>query len=363
MTEIPRDLDQFAEGATIEEIAELATGLGELGTEDALEALRQLLYLRGGSIIEKRFPAVLASRALIASGPQGVHILKRALLDDSGPRYRGTLMENLTAAASVGELRPDMQTAGYLPNAPTIQLSASIRASAQDAIEEIAAEAVVRGRVLELVAWTLQTMQFQNLVQRGTGQGDGPPGDEASHLLDALVHSTIRLAPSLIATFEDLLARHEREESYQQFLATNPALLDPLASRVVPKQKLGTEYATDFAIQRYDGAWLLVEIEKPQDSMFTRSDDFAAGFTHAYGQVLDFQSWVDDNIAYAREAMPGIASPRGVLVTGMRAGLSERRLRKLAQLNRNSARIEVLTFDDLAAQARTVYTNMRAPRS
>lgn len=55
---------------------------------------------------------------------------------------------------------------------------------------------------------------------------------------------------------------------------------------------------------RHDGGWTLIEIERPQDKIFTTSDDFTSRFTHAFGQVLDFQQWVDQNVAYAQELLP-----------------------------------------------------------
>lgn len=80
-------------------------------------------------------------------------------------------------------------------------------------------------------------------------------------------------------------------------------LLDPLVAEMIPHRRLGVEYATDFALRRHDGSWTLVEIERPQDKMFTARDDFTARFTHAFGQVLDFQQWVDQHVAYARDLM------------------------------------------------------------
>jgi hypothetical protein len=158
--------------------------------------------------------------------------------------------------------------------------------------------------------------------------------------------------------YASLIAADVEEERYQRFLTEHPALLDPLASRVVPKLRLGTEYATDFAVQRHDNRWLLVEIERPQDRVFTKGCDFSARFTHGYGQILDFQSWVDDNVAYAQKTMPNIIIPRGLLVIGRRAGLSEREAVKLRQLVSNSARIDVVAFDDLLRQATVVYENL-----
>jgi len=38
----------------------------------------------------------------------------------------------------------------------------------------------------------------------------------------------------------------------------------------------------------------LVEIERPQDALFTRANDHMARFAHAFGQVVDFLHWVGD---------------------------------------------------------------------
>ena len=125
-----------------------------------------------------------------------------------------------------------------------------------------------------------------------------------------------------------------------------------------PKQRLGLEFATDYAIKRLDGRWLLVEIEKPHDAIFTRNYDFTAQFTHAFGQVLDFQHWVDDHVAYAQDQMPGITAPRGLLVIGLRSVFDQRAAAKLRRFVDNSSRIDVVTFDDLLTGARNLYDNL-----
>jgi hypothetical protein len=108
----------------------------------------------------------------------------------------------------------------------------------------------------------------------------------------------------------------------------------------------------------HDGGWTLVEIERPHDKIFTTNDDFAARFTHAFGQVLDFQQWVDQHVAYARELMPAITVPRGLLVIGMRQALSPRQTTKLRQFSQSSRRIEIVTYDDLLARGRQLYTSL-----
>jgi hypothetical protein len=178
-------------------------------------------------------------------------------------------------------------------------------------------------------------------------------------VLRGLRDSTLQLRPRLLEQFDQLIAAEASEEEYQTFLAANPALLDPLADRMVPKQKLGIEHITDFVLHRLDDQYVLVEIEKPQDRVFTQANDFSAAFTHALGQVLDFRSWVGQHAEYARSLMPGISpAAAGLLVIGLRSKLSDDQARKLRAFNDNSPTISVVTFDDLSSKAKTIYGNM-----
>ena len=144
-----------------------------------------------------------------------------------------------------------------------------------------------------------------------------------------------------IKEFEKLVESELREEDYQRFLAGHPVFIDPLASEVIPKQQLGREKTTDYAVRRSDNEWILVEIEKPQNRIFTKNDNFTAEFTHAFGQVIDFQEWVDTHAEYARHWMPGISSPKGILIIGRRNALSHQQEAKLKRYCINSQSVEV----------------------
>ena len=144
----------------------------------------------------------------------------------------------------------------------------------------------------------------------------------------------------------------------QQYLTRHPVLLDPLAASVHPKQRLGLEHATDFAVRSHDDQWTLVEIERPHDRLFTKKGDFLARFTHALRQVLDFQTWVDNNVAYAQRHMPAISSPRGLLVIGRSADLSEGEKVRLAALNERLYRVRIETFDGLLRRSALMYENL-----
>jgi hypothetical protein len=90
----------------------------------------------------------------------------------------------------------------------------------------------------------------------------------------------------------------------------------------------------------------------------TRANDFTAEFTHAFGQVLDFQQWVDSHGEYARHLMPGISSPRGLLIMGRRYDLTEENRLKLRRFSANCISIDVLTFDDLLGNASSLYESI-----
>jgi len=182
------------------------------------------------------------------------------------------------------------------------------------------------------------------------------PSRRYSSVDDALLDP--RLTPGLMDAFEGMIAADLPEEHHQRFLAEHPVFLDPIAETIIPKQRLGVEHVTDYAIRRHDGTWLLVEIEKPQDRLFTNAHDLSRAFSHGFGQVIDFQRWVMSNVAYARELMPGITSPRGLLVIGRRSALDSREEDKLRQFAQNSATIDILTFEDLAANARLLYRSV-----
>ncbi len=343
-------IEHFAERETAEEIAHVVQRLVEIGGEQALRALSDFLGARGSDLEEKPMPSQLALRGLILCGPEGIDALATALRTRR-VRYAAKVLVVLIRVAEGKGLTDPMGSARLIPDTfLDLPLPAGTEDATQRALSNIASEAVsdVPGalRLLASVFWE------STLVQPEEGIED------ASAIIRLLSESSIRLTPSLLDEFQELIGEQQTEGHYQRFLEQHPVLLDPLAADVVPHQRLGVEYATDFALRRHDGGWTLIEIERPQDDLFTSGNDFTHRFTHAFGQVLDFQHWVDHNIAYARELMPGITAPRGLLVLGTREGMSERQYNKLRQFAENSRRIEIVTYDELLARGRQLYESL-----
>ncbi|MEZ8858313.1 Shedu anti-phage system protein SduA domain-containing protein, partial [Vibrio atlanticus] len=179
-------------------------------------------------------------------------------------------------------------------------------------------------------------------------------------LFRILAESSTTVTNHKISKFEKLLKDRKPEEEYQIFLMDNPVFLNPLASKLIPKKKLGEEFITDYVLETLSSEYILVEIEKPSDQIFTKSNDFHHKFTHAFGQVLDFIEWVEQNIAYAQKKLPNISSPTGLLIIGMREYLNDEQIKKLNRFNKNSSKIKVLTFDDLLFNTKQLQNNIRA---
>jgi len=144
-----------------------------------------------------------------------------------------------------------------------------------------------------------------------------------AHLL-GLEDLNLRTAPSevvnalesAIEQFVTLLDSEPLEEDLQKFLTKNPVLLHPFAASVEPKVKLGTEYVTDFVIEVVDHEYVLVEIERSVHRLFTKAGSATSALRHAQTQVEDWQRWIRDHIAYAREKLPGMNQPKGWVIIG-----------------------------------------------
>ena len=342
-------VEAFAQAASADEIQAVVLSLADPGNPEALALVGQLLRARGGTTYEKPVPGVLAARALLQAGPPGVQILSEALIRGPRPPYASGLLMTLWRA-SRNDFQPSYRLRLVGLDVAEIDPPRGTAEAAHAALSDYVAEAIVNpDHFSDIGGWMTEISMADD------GRGNRAA---AADIGSFFAEASIRLSRSLLEEYARLIKAEHPEETYQRFLADNHAPLDPLAAEILPKVRLGAEYATDFALRRHDNRWLLVEIEKPHDQMFTARDDFSAVFTHAYGQVLDFQRWVDDHVEYARVAMSDVVVPRGLLVIGARDGLTPRQENKLAQLVSNSARIDVVTFDDLLRQATVVYENL-----
>lgn len=187
--------------------------------------------------------------------------------------------------------------------------------------------------------------------------------DAEALLWRLLTESPMSLNEEIIARFRALLEQGKTEQEVHEFLEEHPVLLDAGAVEAISKHKLGTEYVTDFVLRQVNGDYILVEIEKSSDRLFTSKGRIHSQLTDALSQVRDFQRWVHDNLAYARTQLPGITRPRGMVVIGRSAELTDEHRRNLDEENfSRRGHVEILTYDDLLERAGAIYANLISPR-
>lgn len=150
-----------------------------------------------------------------------------------------------------------------------------------------------------------------------------------------------------------------KEELVHQFLKDNFYLFHNSLEMNKPKGiyskvSLGPTYVTDF-VTYFDKTpgryWLLIEIEPPSMPLFTKSGDPSRYLTHAIRQVMDWQAWIADNLAYARTFLTEIIDPIGIVVIGRRDSLTDDNKRQLRQILRNNRQLEIMTYDRLIHNA------------
>jgi hypothetical protein len=334
-----------------EEIRDAIVALSTQTDDNSLKLLTDFLRIRDSDTYFKHAVPHLASLGLLARGVQGVRALREVFSEAPGSIYPTAIVSALWCASrSRSFSAPGLK---FLPPAPSLQIepTTEVSAAAGRALREIVAEATTSADVFMTLVSFLQQQSFVGIADSSL------EGGSHAELLRLLSDATLKISPSLLEDFRELIEHSHSEETYHQFLAQHPVFLDPLA-HAVSKQRLGVDLITDFVVRRLDDKYLLVEIEKPQDRIFTQQNDFSAQFSHALGQVLDFQAWVADNVAYAQKHLPRISAPRGLLVMGRRSEMTPQHQRKLHQLNASLPTIDVATFDDLYASAVRLYENV-----
>lgn len=186
------------------------------------------------------------------------------------------------------------------------------------------------------------------------------PTEKLRFLLDLLLESQLVLNEGMLREFEALLDTGvAREEELHRFLVAHPVLLDPLATELRTKHELGSDFITDFVVRRVNDEYVVVEIERSTDPLFRADGAPSTALAAAMAQVRDFQSWLSDNLAYAQRKLPNLRRPDGLVVIGRRTGLSTMDGRRLEEENfQRRVNMRIVTFDDLLAQAGTIYRNM-----
>ncbi len=183
---------------------------------------------------------------------------------------------------------------------------------------------------------------------------------DSEFIIGCISKAVIKVNDIILRELQDLISQDLPERTYQDYFERHPELIDPLATQVIPQQALAEKWRTDFVVRRLDDEYIFVEIEKPQDLVMSDYPRPTASLSHAIGQIMNWFSWVEDNIAYAQSHyFPNINSPRGVVIIGRYADMNVDQRRALRQLNSILApRVVILTYDDVLTYARNIVKNI-----
>ena len=344
---------ELIDNASLREINDELSRLVQIEGHESIDAIVSFLTYKAHDTYSKHEIPRQACKALIQKGPDGIDALYSLVVENmDGFVYSSTIINSIWYAS-----QDDLTSLKFFDiNENSIldrPLNETTILAAKEAFYNLIVSCI---NDCDLFCTLIGALYQQMMIN-----------PDASKLIaavvDSITDSSIRITKKKLEEFAQLIEANKREEEYQIFLKNNPAFIDPLSSQVIDKHKLGDDLITDFVIKTLENNYILVEIEKPQDHIFNKNNDFSASFIHAYGQVLDFISWVDENVAYAQKKLPNVSAPTGLLIMGRSTLLTADQRKKLEYFNSNSARIKIYTYDDILINARQLYQNLIYSRS
>ncbi|MDQ3816341.1 MAG: DUF4263 domain-containing protein [Acidobacteriota bacterium] len=311
--------------------------------------------------LEAEIPAVAA---LPAWGKHGIEELKKIVI--SGPHDRAAFSVLLSIA--IGQ-RPSSKDYAFLRETwdelCVYDVPHALAKEARRILQELVLEQMDDFYLSYRIFSGLNDIMLQSaFATKGDAEslrkGDPKQVEKVSYFFRSLLDPRLNLNEGLIKEFSEFLdADPEKEKELHEFLFKHPVFLDPLAIEIRSKHELGEDFQTDFVVKRINNEYVLVEIEKSTDKIFTEKGGFHSDLTDSIRQVRDFQSWISDHIEYARSKLPMIRRPEGLLVIGRRRDWSPQMIRSLEEENfSRRGHIKIVTYDDLLEQAKVIYKNM-----
>ena len=163
---------------------------------------------------------------------------------------------------------------------------------------------------------------------------------------------------SKINAFKDLLEIATTEEEIQKYLKENPILIQTY-SELIPKQKLGEDFVTDFVLVNIidqGPKYTFVELEKADMPIFTKNKEFTSQFKHTEKQISDWDIWLQENQNYIKRKLIGFEyPPKYLIIAGRSVEMDEKDKRYIRAYNRNHHNIEFLTYDDIIKKSEELF--------
>ncbi|MCE5320516.1 MAG: DUF4263 domain-containing protein [Bacteroidales bacterium] len=149
------------------------------------------------------------------------------------------------------------------------------------------------------------------------------------------------------------------EIDYQNFLKSNPYILEPFHAQIWSKPRFGEDLVPDFLIQSMDNSYTVVEIEQPDFKIITSAGELSAKTTHAKRQAMDFRDWAINNNLYATQRFKEIYRPFCLIVIGRESDLNKMQIKRLKQENESTQGVlKIVGFDWLFNRAKSTFDNL-----
>lgn len=323
--------------------------IDEMSSGDAIAAVELLFKDAYGGGPQTSILKMPGAFGLVAWGDTGLRALSRAALeDDVSFKSRRLALEVLAALDAGIDLETFLQQhdysalgsriAGVVRSLPDLRRAARLRL--RDfllSIEDERDVAILVGTEFSTAALIAQEI----LVP----------------LVRAVAVRWMAVSEWVIGEFERLIeTKPDDEPAFQEFLERWPQLLDPMARVVWPRPDLHGAKEPDFVIQRFDGSYVVVEIECPGKSLMTQANHLGAEVTKAVAQVTDYDGFMNERLEAMRKLFPGIIRRELLVAIGREDVLTEEQDRAFRQHLQHS-HVRIVGFDWLARRARQVLEN------
>lgn len=192
-----------------------------------------------------------------------------------------------------------------------------------------------------------------------------PPQQLAQDPFEAVAAHCERACDELFALVDD---PNTDEKPVQKFLEQpgHRFLVSPHSTNIIPQKTLaGLRFKIDFAVQRSDNDYHLVEIESPNTRIYQeKGEEPTAPFTHAIQQVEDWFRYIDEHRSTVRaeDGMPTIYKPTGEVVIGRDKHMGDTARKRFDHKRGESHRITLKTYDMMIAEGRTYASSLRRMR-
>lgn len=169
----------------------------------------------------------------------------------------------------------------------------------------------------------------------------------------------LSVGPATLSEYDNLLRDRPKDEpAFHRFFEDHSQLLDPMAFEVWSKPNLHGAVEPDFVIRRFDGSYLVVEIETPRKALVTSGNQLSAQTTHAINQALHYREFMVSHFTEASNTFPEFQTPECLVVIGLEQHLNAKQKKTLRLENNIRFNVRISGFDWLAERARILTRNL-----